>query len=792
MNINWRKVWRDLSNNKARTILVILAMAIGINAVGITLGMSEITRTHMTETHQAAIMAHIRFWMINRFDEDIVDQIISDAEIVDAEGISQDQLRWRLEGESEWNEMRLISRLDYNAQRMNGAELLAGEWPGDETLTVERLTSNYYSVSTGTVIEVDCGDHICSVPVSGVARGQIVPPPDMTGEGTFYATPQLAAALTGLTEGFDGLMVRLETFTPEGAEQAALRVRQYLEAQGLSLAPEGYYITDPEVHWAQDQFDTVMMIMGLMGFGSLLFGGFLIVNTLNAIIARQVWQVGVMKVFGATAGRVVRIYMLTALLHGLVALLIAAPTAAFVAYQVSITTLDSFNVPLESFQVSLTAILVQIAVAVIVPLLAALTPAIAGARKTAREAMSSRGLGDTASTGPLDRIAGRIRSLPRPLVLGVRNTFRSKARVALTLSTLVLGGVMFVVVMSIKDSMDNTFDSLFSDLGHDVLIQLDRPYGVSEVERAVAEVPESDFVEVWSGSWAAISMDDDHLREMFLWAIPANSEMFSPRLVAGRNLDPQDENAILLNRRTAEDEGIQVGDDIQLVVQGQQSTWTVVGLVVSMRNGGRESFVPMGALAEATAEEGRGNLVLGRTVSHDGETQLRVGNALASALSAAGINSVQVDSAVEEREGNQTMFDGVVYILIVCVTLVTIVGCLGLAGTMSITVIERAREIGMMRAIGATSGTVVLAVIGEGLFIGLLSWLLAIPLSYPSAYLFGNAIADTLIHMPMEFSYSIQSTLLWLLVVVVISSLASFLPALRATRVSVRQSLAYE
>jgi putative ABC transport system permease protein len=111
---------------------------------------------------------------------------------------------------------------------------------------------------------------------------------------------------------------------------------------------------------------------------------------------------------------------------------------------------------------------------------------------------------------------------------------------------------------------------------------------------------------------------------------------------------------------------------------------------------------------------------------------------------------------------------------------------------MSITMIERAREIGMMRAIGAASGTVLLAVIGEGLSIGLLSWLLALPLSYPAAYLFGNAIADTLIHIPLEFSYSIESVFLWLLVVVVISALASMLPALRATRVSVRQSLAYE
>jgi len=688
--------------------------------------------------------------------------------------------------------MRLLSRRDYNDQLMNRVELLDGEWPTDETITVERLTSNYYDISPGTIIVVECGESLCRIPVAGVALGQIVPPPDMTGEGTFYATPKMVEQLTGLPEGFNELMVRLNTFTQEGAEQAVLRLRQSLESQGLSLATQGYYITDPEVHWAQEQFDTVMLIMGMMGLGALLFGGFLMVNTLNATIARQVWQVGVMKVFGATSGRVGRIYVATAMIHGLAGLLIAVPTAAIVANEVSIATLDSFNIPLDSFQISPTAVLVQIIVAVVVPLLAALTPAIAAARKTAREAISSRGLGGAEKTGPLDRIAGRIRRLPRPFVLGIRNTFRSKARVLLTFSTLVLGGVMFVVVMSIKDSIDNTFEAMFSDLGHDVLIQLDRPYEVDQVEQAVSGVPESDFVEVWNGNWAAISLQEGNLQEVYLWGVPDNSKLFEPRLEAGVNLESPDERTILLNQRIAEDEGIQVGDEIDLLLQGRKTTWTVVGLVASMRNNGLESFVPLEAMVDAGITSITGNMVLGRTDTHDGETQLRVGSALASVLSVAGINSVQIESAIEEREGNKTMFEGVVYILIVCVTLVTIVGCLGLAGTMSITVIERAREIGMMRAVGASSGTVLLAVIGEGLFIGLLSWLLAIPLSYPSAYLFGNAVADTLIHLPLEFNYSVQSAFLWLLVVIVISSLASMLPALRATRISVRQSLAYE
>ncbi len=792
MNITLRKIWRDLSNNKARTILVILAMAIGINAVGIAFGMSEITRSRLVESHQAAVMAHIRFWMVNRLDQDLVASIEADPQFADVECISEDQLRWRFEGDSEWRKMRLISQDDYNAQHINRVELISGVWPDAETLTVERLSANYYDISSGTTIIVESGQGEHRLTVEGVARGQIVPPPQYTGEGTFYATPQMAAHLTGFPEGFNGLMIRLETFSQEAAQQAVVRLRQNLEIQGFSMKGEGYFITDPEVHWAQEQVDTVMLIMGMMGIGSLLLSGFLIVNTMNAIIARQVWQVGVMKVFGATSGRVIRIYLATALIHGLVALLIAVPIAVIVAYLISNWTLDSFNVPLDSFQIAPRAILIQIGVAFIVPLFGALVPVIAAARKTAREAIGSRGLGDAEHAGPLDRIAARIRCLPRPLVLSVRNTFRSKARVVLTLSTLVLGGTLFVGVMSIKDSMDNTFESLFSDLGHDVKVQLDRVYENAVVEQAVAGLPALEYVEVWSGNWAAISLPEDNLREMYLWGVPDNSAMFSPRIVEGRGLEPQDEWSVLLNRRIAEEQGIHVGDEIELVLRGRQSTWTVVGLVIGMRNGGRESFVPLEATVDEAGDSSAGNMILGRTDSHDRDTQLRVGNTMESALSKAGINSVEIQSAIEERENDQSMFSGVVYILMVGVTLAAIVGSLGLASTMSINVVERTREIGMMRAIGATSGSVALSVIGEGLFIGLLSWLLAVPLSYPSAQLFGDAVADTLIRVPLEFNYSVQAVFLWLLVIVALSSLASILPALRATQVSVRQSLAYE
>jgi putative ABC transport system permease protein len=107
-------------------------------------------------------------------------------------------------------------------------------------------------------------------------------------------------------------------------------------------------------------------------------------------------------------------------------------------------------------------------------------------------------------------------------------------------------------------------------------------------------------------------------------------------------------------------------------------------------------------------------------------------------------------------------------------------------------VVERGREIGVMRAIGATSATILGIFVAEGMLLGMLSWLLAVPLSYPGALAFSNLVGNTLLNLPFDFKYSMGGVSLWLAIVLVLSALASLWPALRATKVSVREALAYE
>jgi putative ABC transport system permease protein len=138
------------------------------------------------------------------------------------------------------------------------------------------------------------------------------------------------------------------------------------------------------------------------------------------------------------------------------------------------------------------------------------------------------------------------------------------------------------------------------------------------------------------------------------------------------------------------------------------------------------------------------------------------------------------------------MFDVITYLLLTMAFLAAVVGGIGLAGTLSINIVERMREIGVMRATGAASLDVFGVFIGEGIFLGVLSWALAVPLSYPGAHILSDALGMVIADSSLEFEYSLPAVGIWLVIVTVLSALASVVPTWRATRISVRETLAYE
>ena len=138
------------------------------------------------------------------------------------------------------------------------------------------------------------------------------------------------------------------------------------------------------------------------------------------------------------------------------------------------------------------------------------------------------------------------------------------------------------------------------------------------------------------------------------------------------------------------------------------------------------------------------------------------------------------------------LFTILISVLMSMGVLLAVVGGIGLAGTMSLNVLERIREVGVLRAIGAAHGAVLQVVIVEGVLIGLLSYVVGALLSYPLGMPIAEAVGMFTISMAVTYQVSIAGMLIWLVLVIVISAVASYFPARQAANLSVRQVLAYE
>jgi putative ABC transport system permease protein len=124
--------------------------------------------------------------------------------------------------------------------------------------------------------------------------------------------------------------------------------------------------------------------------------------------------------------------------------------------------------------------------------------------------------------------------------------------------------------------------------------------------------------------------------------------------------------------------------------------------------------------------------------------------------------------------------------------IIAVVGGLGLATTMSLNVMERRRETGVIRALGARPATVRLIIVTEGIVVGVLSWALAALAAWPLSRIAGDALVRLVFHSKLDFVFQLQGLFLWLAVAVVVSAVSAFLPAWSASQITVREALAYE
>ena len=801
----WRKVIRDLWNNKARTILVVLAIAVGVFAFGGMFTAREISLGAANHAYEAAHPADM--YLYGSFDDHTVRVVGQMPGVVEAEGWGGYWLKMQSPTDPDfWYNMDLYALDDYEAMdidQITFIEGLEGSWPpGPRQVLFERATAELLGLDIGTMVTLEMPDGSRrELQYAGIVYDVNAEPPRFSLWPRGYASMETLRWL-----GYDGSYFRMTidaegsaVENPDAAWELLGDITGRLERSGVSS--EGY-VNELGEHWVAQNIRTFGTIIGGLGVFALILSGFLVVNTTLAIIAQQKRQIGMMKAVGASGRQVMGVYLATASIFGLLALLVAVPMGAGLAYLTTIAVARFVNIDATNFYLPPWVLLLQVLAALAAPAVAALIPILGGTRVTVRQAVSDYGVGPVRRRGLINRLLARIRGLPRPTMLSLRNTFRRRGRLVLTLITLTLAGGIFISVVSTRNSLMVELENARRLFNFDVQVMLGGPYPTRQVHREAMRVPGVESVEGWAFAQAQLipegweGSEQGVLGPNFtLYGTPADTTFVEPVISEGRWLQPGDQNVIVVSSDLVNDQpGLAVGQDVTLVTRGDEVSsrrqWRVVGVFNGF--GQHFAYTNYDYLSHVVGAPGQSWVLLAGTTESDSQSQFEVARALEERLKRAGLVVGQSLTTSEITGANMAGWNFIITFMLVMAFLLAIVGGLGLAGTMSLNVLERTREIGVMRATGASNGAVRGVVLIEGIAIGLLSWLLAVPLSLPLGYGFNYMVSMSFLERATSFSFSATSVIIWLLIVLVIATVASLLPARRAVQVSVREALAYE
>ena len=817
MTARWQKVIRDFRLENTRTVLVILAIATGLSAFSTVLSTHAILSVQLNEGYLATSPASATIWT-DEVDDELLGSITAKGEVVEAEARREVAGRIKV-GPLQWRDLTLIAVEDYLDIRVSRFEREAGAWPpGPGEILIERDALQVARAAIGDSVTVKTtrgSEQTLRVggSVHDVGRAQA----RMENAVYGYVTLDTLALL-----GQQPYLNRIEILVAEPRYEEA-HIRQVVADVTASIESRGQpvrhvAIPTPGEHPHAAIMGLLLLWMAAFGVFILILSGVIVANLMTALMASQVRQIGMLKAVGGSRGQIATIYLTQALLQGLAAVLIAVPAGIWGSRALCRYLAVLLNFDIESFAVPAWVWLLVLVVGLMVPLLAAAYPVWKWSGVTVREALADCGVGRSGfGTSALDRLLGQIGGLARPVLLAVRNSFRKRTQTSLAIMTLAVAGLCFMSALNTRASLIHTLDTVFGTRKYHLSLSLGELVSFESVERAVLGVPGVVHAEGWITTEGRLldhrpvsssegespgAHDATHLRSgtsassgarsFPMVALPAGTTLLEPSIVEGRGLGSDDLRSLLVNTTLAASyPELKVGEVIEVQMGPVKAAWRVVGVA-------REPFspsvayVPLAFFEQVGGHAGMANSVRLVLENADPDSVDRVKADLELALERAGIEALAVNGTADGRYGlDQHML--MIYVFLISMSgLIVLVGGLGLMTTMSLNVLERRREMGVMRAMGASRSTVVLILMVEGWVIGLASWVVAAALAGPLSKALGNLVTGLMFRSDLDFRFDSVGLVAWLALVLLLTAAASLVPAWRASKTSVREALEYE
>ena len=782
---------RDLKDNLARTILSVLSIAVGVIAFGGLSIARNAIGDNLNTAYRASNPTDITL-DLSPFDDALTRWVAAQPGVHSATS-SSNVAGTMTRADGRVFDVNLIARGDYEKAGVNILEPSSGAYPPTRGgFLLERGSVNAAGMKVGDAVRLQLAtDAIYTLHNDGVLYDvSTLAGPAATRLTMFIADRTLSDL--GLNTQHTRLLVRSTPGT-RVADKYALADSLKADLQQRGLQVRGVSVNERSEHWAASTVDGILLILVVVGAVSLIMSGFLIINVVMGLLQQQRKIIGIMKIIGGDRGQIFGIYLVLVLCLGLLALLVAMPLSIALGGMVTrlLAGLLNFNVTQSGVNASI--VLLEVGMSLITPMLFAAIPIWNALRVSPAEAITE--VLPRQQTSLLERVLVKLEALPRQLLMAFRNIFRNPTRLTMTALTLTVAGTLFTGIMNLRIGMPASMERNTGTNSASTTISFGGPIDrVSAVNRALM-VPGVSQAEGWISSAGTVVRDGAiEGSTLQLFGGSATSPFVNPPMTTGRWLAPysaETRNEIVVSRNLPDSEpNLGIGSVVTLKRGNTEHAFTIVGMF-SAGPGGILAYGQYETIGRFAGQQEMATSVRVRTAGEDALSVRTITNQLRDLFEARGVQVVNAQSRIELINQVVTAFDTIITLLIIVAILVAVVGGLGLASTMSLNVMERTREVGVMRSVGAESGDLRFMFIFEGLSIGLISALIAFVLSMPATTMLSQVLGNAMRFGAFLVQVNPLGYLYWVIIVSTVSIVASLAPARRASQISIREALAY-
>lgn len=774
-----RKAIADVTRRKGRTILVVLGIMISVFGLTTINLANDALASAFARTQSQASAPDIVI-SVNGVDPSLAADLEAVANVKTVQIDSVYNTRWLIKATPGHAIIKIVGYQNFQTVKINQFHLIDGRLSGPGEIIMEAGSKGLQSFSTGGTLLLETPHGPVQLRISGQSRTPGLPSAAITGTAQAYMRADVLDQLTGMSQAND---IEVQVQNAQQRNQTAKALVAVLQQHQVSVL--GTNVIDHSSDLGATAVNALLSIMRVLSLIALLLTSFLILNTITTLIAEQTRIIGTMKALGGTSGTVIRGYLLTVGIYSLSGTLLGIVLGIWGADQLTATVSDLMVLERGPFQLSPVILLISVLIGLGIPFLAAYLPLWQGTHVTVHEAMSGYG---TSAGGSRGALAPRLTWVPQTLWLSLRTIFRKRGRAIRTLLALTLSATAFLSIQTTTYAFNTGVDQLTSAYNFDASVGIN-PQPYEKVRTQLLNLPNVATVERWQSQLMQTPKGN-----VVLTGFESNTQLYIHHMLTGRWLNNTDEHALVITDILAQRAHLKVGDTLNITSAVATTTWHVIGTLHDINDSSG------GLLGEAITTIDQFNsftgfpnqlgyqLIVG---AHDRSPDAvdRLANQIDKTLSLAGMAPAvtTIQQMVNQSRSQFQLIDVLFYVV---AAIIALVGILGLFNTLTSSILERRREIGVLRAIGATRWRISTIAWFEGSVLSLLAWVVAALLGIPCAYGFVQLVGAVL--LPIPFAFSPVAMIMMLIFVMILATLASIGPAMGAVRMRIAETLRYE